>query len=93
MAADLKESRRVLTNGALSVRAAVEDLARRAAEAGIASDEIRHSGPVRARKTAEILARTLAPRGGVAPSKGLRPDDDPEGFAIEAGVLAVPTSS
>lgn len=71
-------------------RTAVEELALRAAAAGVAPAEIRHSGLVRARETAEILARTLAPPGGVVPSKGLLPDDDPEHFAAEADVLEEP---
>ena len=41
-------------------------------------------------RSAEILARKLAPPGGVVPSKGLLPDDDPDHFAVEAGVLEEP---
>ena len=39
--------------------------------------EIRHSGLVRARESADILARVLAPREGVREISGLAPEDDP----------------
>ncbi len=40
--------------------------------------EIRHSGILRARETAEILASYLTPARGVCQSAGLLPEDDPE---------------
>ena len=42
---------------------------------GIAA--IYHSGILRARETAEILGKYLAPLGGVEPHAGLLPEDDP----------------
>jgi phosphohistidine phosphatase len=39
---------------------------------------IGHSGKLRARQTAEILAQQLKPRDGVCPLSGLAPNDDPE---------------
>jgi phosphohistidine phosphatase len=59
-------------------RAAVERLGRAAAARGVEVAEIRHSGLLRARQTAEILAAHLRPRGGVRATTGLAPDDDPD---------------
>lgn len=72
MAAD-DRSRPLSTEG----RAAVRRVARHAAAAGLRVAEIRQSGLVRARETAEILAEHLAPPRGVREAPGLRPDDDP----------------
>ena len=58
-------------------REAVEGMARRLAALGVEVAEIRHSGLVRARETAEILARRLRPPGGAVPVEGLAPGDDP----------------
>jgi phosphohistidine phosphatase len=45
--------------------------------------EIRHSGLLRARETAEILAAHIMPARGVRETTGLRPDDDPWIVAAE----------
>ncbi len=45
--------------------------------AGIALDRIEHSGKLRARQTAEILAARLGPREGPMEVPGIAPDDDP----------------
>jgi len=53
----------------------VERIARWASAAGLAVAEIRHSGKLRARQTAEILGAALSPAGGVAEAPGLAPND------------------
>src|SRR5947209_346591 len=55
----------------------VRRVARYAAALAVRVAEIRHSGLVRARETAEILADHLAPRPDVRPAEGLAPDDEP----------------
>ncbi len=55
----------------------VERIARAAAAKKISVGEIVHSDKLRARETAEILARILAPAGGVRQASGLGPEDDP----------------
>ena len=79
-------SRRLTERG----RADVARLAERAAEAGIVVDEIRHSGLVRARETAEILAARLRPVHGVHEMAGLTPDADEVPVAIEFSVADAP---
>jgi phosphohistidine phosphatase len=59
-------------------RAEVAELARLALSRDVQVAEIRHSGILRAQETAEILAGYLKPPGGVHPSAGLLPEDDPE---------------
>lgn len=71
-------------------RADAGRLAALCAGAGIRVDEIRHSGLVRARETAEILATRLHPPGGLVEMQGLRPDDDAEGAAIELSLATSP---
>jgi phosphohistidine phosphatase len=63
-------------------RAAAERMARWAVTAGVAADEIRHSGKLRAEQTAAVFAEYLHPRGPepVAMS-GLGPNDDVEPVA------------
>jgi phosphohistidine phosphatase len=56
-------------------REETERTAARLARTGIRVAQIRHSGKLRARQTAEILARALAPAGGVVRVSGLDPDD------------------
>ena len=58
-------------------RKEVEKVARAAAAKGIKITAILHSGKLRARETAEILACALSPRGGVREIQGLAPQDDP----------------
>jgi phosphohistidine phosphatase len=58
-------------------REEVRRVAERAAALGVRVAEIRHSGKLRARQTAEILAAPLAPLGGVREVDDLAPEDDP----------------
>jgi len=58
-------------------RREVERVARAAARAGLQVAHIAHSGKLRARETAEILAAEVSPPGGVAQLAGLAPMDDP----------------
>jgi phosphohistidine phosphatase len=70
-----------------SGREAVERIARMAAAKNVKVSAIFHSGILRARQTAEILARPLQPTLGVRQLSGLLPQDDP-GIAkaeLEAG--------
>ncbi len=57
-------------------RAAVQRVATWAVEAGLKVDQIRHSGKLRARQTAEIFAEKLQPNEGIASCQGLSPNDD-----------------
>jgi phosphohistidine phosphatase len=59
-------------------RQVIERVGREAAARGVEVAEIRHSGLLRARQTAEILATHLRPRGGVRATTGLAPEDDPD---------------
>ncbi len=58
-------------------RIEVEKVARTAAAIEIWITEILHSGKLRAKQTAEILAQSLSPRRGVREINGLSPEDDP----------------
>ena len=58
-------------------RAEVADLARLALSREVKITEVCHSGILRAQETAEILAGYLKPPGGVRPTAGLSPEDDP----------------
>jgi phosphohistidine phosphatase len=71
-------------------RTEIELLADRCAAAGLRVRQIRHSGLVRARQTAEILAAKLAPPGGVQMMRGITPDGDEVGTAIELEALDEP---
>ena len=64
-------------------RSEIERLARLAAELALRPARIRHSGLVRARQTAEILATHLTPPGGVEATVGLGPEEDPERSAVD----------
>lgn len=55
----------------------IEGVARAAAARGVRVSEILHSDKVRAKQTAEILAKFLSPRFGVRQIGGLSPEDDP----------------
>ncbi len=55
----------------------VERVARAVGRLGIEVGAIHHSGKLRARQTAEILAGALAPAQGVKEMAGLSPEDDP----------------
>jgi phosphohistidine phosphatase len=52
-------------------------VARAAARSGLRVTAIHHSGKLRARQTAEILAAELKPEKGVSQLDGLAPNDDP----------------
>ena len=55
----------------------VERIARALSEKKIAGVEILHSGKLRAKQTAEIIARFLSPGRRARQITGLAPDDDP----------------
>ena len=61
-------------------RKQVESLARKTKEAGLHPARILHSGKLRARETAEILAEALVP-GEIRAIEGLSPDDEPDSAA------------
>jgi phosphohistidine phosphatase len=61
-------------------RAEVEATARELLAEGAQVSEIWHSGKLRARQTAEIIARVLGVKV-VIEKKGLKPDDDPAPIA------------
>jgi len=58
-------------------RQQVEQVACAAAARYLRVSEILHSGILRARQTAEILAQHLSPERGARETGGLRPQDDP----------------
>lgn len=58
-------------------REEVERVARAMAKKGLEVYQIFHSDKVRAKETAEILARFLSPCKGMCEFKGLGPQDDP----------------
>jgi phosphohistidine phosphatase len=63
-------------------RKAAERMARWAVTAGVAVDEIRHSGKLRAEQTAAVFAQHLQPRDpGPSAMSGLDPNDDVEPVA------------
>ena len=69
----------------LSARGAadVERLAGVLARRGVRAVRVVHSGKTRARETADILARALAPGTEIAARHGLAPNDPVEAFAAE----------
>jgi phosphohistidine phosphatase len=71
-------------------RAAVEATARALRARGVDVAEIRHSGLIRARETAEILSASLVPFQGVYATSGLAPEDDPAVAAAELELAAAP---
>jgi phosphohistidine phosphatase len=71
-------------------RQAVEGVARAAARGGIHVAVVQHSGKLRARETAEILASELHPRQGVRQMGGLSPNDDPAEAARALSELREP---
>jgi phosphohistidine phosphatase len=71
-------------------RAEVEATARALRSHGAQVAEVRHSGLVRARETAEILARVLAPPRGVRAATGLAPEDDPDVARAELELATEP---
>ncbi len=71
---DSEDRRRPLSDQG---RSDVEKVARAAVVKELRIAEILHSDKLRARQTAEILARFLSPAGGVREISGLSPEDDP----------------
>ena len=55
----------------------VENVARAAAARGVQVSAILHSDKLRAKQTAEILARSLSPGLGIRQIRGLSPENDP----------------
>lgn len=66
-------------------REEVHRIGRHAARLSLQVAEIRHSGKLRARQTAEILAGYLSPPRGVREAEGMAPNDDPGKVRSEAG--------
>ncbi len=64
----------------------VTRMAKFLAAAGITLGTVRHSGKLRARQTAELLAAALGPGATVEPMEGLNPKDSGDGLltALEA---------
>ena len=75
-----QDARRPLTP---TGRAHVEQLGRMAAAKGVCPSAIFHSGILRAKQTAEILAAEIAPDIQVQTITGLLPEDDPAIAAAE----------
>ncbi|HSF58302.1 MAG TPA: phosphohistidine phosphatase SixA [Candidatus Binatia bacterium] len=73
-----------------SGRQEVERVARMAAAKNVQVSVIFHSGILRARQTAEILAQSLRCTSGVQPLSGLRPQDDPAIAKAEIEVAESP---
>jgi len=59
-------------------RSEVESVARYVASLGVKASQVLHSGKLRAKQTAEILAQHLVPAEGVLEQTGLGPLDDPQ---------------
>ncbi len=58
-------------------RKQVEEVARALAAKKVGTCKILHSGKLRAKQTAEIIAQTLSLQACVRETQGLSPDDDP----------------
>jgi phosphohistidine phosphatase len=71
-------------------RAEIEATARALVAHGVQITEICHSGLVRARESAEILGRVLAPARGVRATAGLAPEDDPDIAGAELDLAREP---
>jgi phosphohistidine phosphatase len=75
--------------GRQDVRVLAEVLAR----AGVAGVRILHSGKLRARQTAEIIAARVAPGAAIETASGLDPNDEPaaaaRSLAVSSGDLVV----
>jgi phosphohistidine phosphatase len=67
-------------------REQVECQARRLGAAGVRVQRVWHSGKLRARQTAECLARRMLPRGSIEPVAGLGPNDAVNDFIADADV-------
>lgn len=85
--ADMEDPTRPLSDRG---REEVRRVARYAAILGLVAAEIRHSGKLRARQTAEILAEHLAPRLGIRQIDGLAPGDEPDRARAELEAAGEP---
>lgn len=85
--AETEDPARALTDRG---RAEVQRVARHAAAVGLQIVEIRHSGKLRARQTAELLAEYLSPLRGVGETEGLGPTDDPSKARTELEAAHAP---
>lgn len=63
-------------------RAEVHAVAQLLFARGVSVRQIRHSGRVRAKETAEIFASLLEPAAGVIPTEGIHPDDPVDPFSM-----------
>ncbi|HEU5261100.1 MAG TPA: phosphohistidine phosphatase SixA [Gemmatimonadales bacterium] len=72
-------------------RGDVESVARAAARAEVRLARVAHSGKLRARETAEIIAAALSPPRGVVQLAGLAPMDDPAIAQRAVAELTEPT--
>lgn len=88
-AAEQDDVRRPLTERG---RNQVEWVCRRAVAHGLSVFQIMHSGKLRARETAEILARCAEPAAGVRETNGLDPQADPLIVKAEIEVLDKPVA-
>ncbi|OGQ83977.1 MAG: phosphohistidine phosphatase SixA [Deltaproteobacteria bacterium RIFCSPLOWO2_12_FULL_60_19] len=71
---EYEDPRRPLTGRG---RREVEKVARALRKKNVAVAEVLHSGKLRAKQTAEIMARFLSPARGARETTGLAPEDDP----------------
>ena len=55
-------------------------------DAGVRVERVWHSGKARAEQTAQLLARSLLPRGKIEQVGGIGPEDDVAGFVSDADV-------
>lgn len=78
--ADMEDPARPLSDRG---REEVQRVAQHVAILGLEVAETRHSGKLRARQTAEILAKHLLPKRGIREAEGLAPGDEPERARIE----------
>lgn len=85
--ADMEDPTRPLSDRG---REEVRRVARYAAILELVAAEIRHSGKLRARQTAEILAEHLAPRLGIRQIDGLAPGDEPDRVRAELEAAGEP---
>ena len=71
-------------------RAEAQRIAAFAERIGVRVEEIRESGKLRARQTAEILAERLGPKDGIVTTEGIGPEDDVYSFARELAIETRP---
>lgn len=64
-------------------RVAIEQLAQRLAMQGVLFSQVFHSEKTRARQTAEIMTRVMAPNVAPQQRTGLKPNDDPQSLLSE----------